>query len=147
MTKAKEGDTVKVHYTGKLRDGSIFDSSRDGDPLEVLLGAGKMIPGFEKEVIGMSPDDTKTFEIAAGDAYGLYREELVVEVDKERVPEDLNLEIGQQLVLRQDAQAQVIRVTVKDISEEGLTLDANPPLAGEDLIFEVQLVEIVSPKV
>ncbi len=147
MTKAKEGDTVKVHYTGKLKDGRIFDSSRDGDPLELRLGAGQVIPGFEKELVGMSPDETKTFEVTAEDAYGPYQEELVAEIEKERVPEDLNLEIGQQLVLRQGTQGQAVRVTVKDISEEGVTLDANHPLAGEDLIFEVQLVKIVQPEV
>lgn len=144
MTKAKEGDTVKIHYTGKLQDGSIFDSSKDGEPLELTLGAGKVIPGFEKEIIGMSLDDSKTFDIAAEEAYGAYREELVVEIDKERVPEDLNLEIGRQLTLRQ-ADGQTFRVTVTDVSEETVTLDANHPLAGENLTFEVQLVEIVSP--
>lgn len=144
MTKAKEGDTVKIHYTGKLQDGSIFDSSKDGEPLELTLGAGKVIPGFEKEIIGMSLDDSKSFEIAAEEAYGAYREELVVEIDKERVPEDLNLEIGRQLTLRQ-ADGQKFRVTVTDVSEETVTLDANHPLAGENLTFEVQLVAIVSP--
>ena len=144
MTKAKEGDTVKIHYTGKLQDGSIFDSSKDGEPLELTLGAGKVIPCFEKEIIGMSLDDSKTFDIAAEEAYGAYREELVVEIDKERVPEDLNLEIGRQLTLRQ-ADGQTFRVTVTDVSEETVTLDANHPLAGENLTFEVQLVEIVSP--
>ncbi|MBW2038106.1 MAG: peptidylprolyl isomerase [Deltaproteobacteria bacterium] len=142
MTKAKEGDTVKIHYTGKLKDGSIFDSSRDGDPLELILGAGQVIPGFEEAVVGMSPSDSKTFEILAEEAYGPYREELLVEIDKEQVPEDLNLEIGQQLVLRQ-AEGQMVRVMVTDISEATVTLDANHPLAGEDLTFEVQLVEIV----
>ncbi|RLB07333.1 MAG: peptidylprolyl isomerase [Deltaproteobacteria bacterium] len=142
MAKAKEGDIVKVHYTGKLKDGNVFDSSRDGEPLELILGAGQVIPGFESAVIGMSPGEVKTFEISAEEAYGPYREELVLEIDKGRVPEDLNLEVGQQLVLRQ-AQGEVVRVTVTDISEETVTLDANHPLAGEDLIFEVQLVEIV----
>ena len=144
MAKAKEGDMVKVHYTGKLKDGSVFDSSRDGDPMEVTLGADQVIPGFENEVIGMSPGDSKTFDIAAEEAYGPRRDELVLKVDKERVPEDLDLATGQQLVFRQDeGEEQTIRVLVTDISEESITLDANHPLAGEDLTFEVELVAIV----
>jgi peptidylprolyl isomerase len=142
-TKAKEGDLVKVHYTGKLKDESVFDSSRDGEPLEVTLGSGQVIPGFEKAVIGMGVGDSKTFEIAAAEAYGSYREELVVEIDKERIPGDLSVEVGQQLVLRQ-AEGPTIKVMVTDMSDQSVTLDANHPLAGEDLTFEVQLIEIVS---
>jgi peptidylprolyl isomerase len=144
MTQAKKGDTVKVHYTGKLKDGRVFDSSRDSEPLELTLGAGQVIPGFEEEIVGMSKDDSKSFEIAAEEAYGPYREELVVEIEKKRVPENLNLEIGQQLALR-PGEGQIVRVTVADIADETVTLDANHPLAGEDLNFEVQLIEIVSP--
>ena len=142
-SKAKEGDVVKVHYTGKLKDKSIFDSSQDGDPLEITLGTGQVIPGFEKAVVGMDVGDSKTVEIAAKDAYGSYRDELVVEIDKERIPEDLSVKVGQQLVLRQ-AEGPPIRVTVTDMSEQSVTLDANHPLAGQDLTFEVQLMEIVS---
>ena len=142
-TKAKEGDLVKVHYTGKLKDESVFDSSQNGEPLEVTLGSGQVIPGFEKAVIGMSVGDSKTFEIAAAEAYGSYRDELVVEIDKERIPEDLSVEVGQQLVLRQ-TEGPPIRVMVTDMSDQSVTLDANHPLAGEDLTFEVQLLEIVS---
>ena len=141
--KAKEGDLVKVHYTGKLKDARIFDSSQDAQPLEVTLGSGQVIPGFEKAVVGMSVGDAKTVEIAADEAYGPYREELVVEVDQERVPDDLTLKVGQQLVLRQ-AEGPPIRVTVTEMSEKSVTLDANHPLAGEDLTFEVRLMEIVS---
>lgn len=143
ITKAKEGDLVKVHYTGKLKDESVFDSSQDGEPLEVTLGSGQVIPGFERAVIGMSVGDSKTFEIVATEAYGSYREELVVEIDKERIPEDLTVEVGQQLVLRQ-AEGPPIRVMVTDMSDQSVTLDANHPLAGEDLTFEVRLIEIVS---
>ena len=141
--KAKEGDTVKVHYTGKLKDERIFDSSQDAEPLELTVGSGQVIPGFEKAVIGMSVGDSKTVEIAADEAYGPYRDELVVEVDRERIPEDLAVEVGQPLVLRQ-AEGPPIRVMVTDISEQSVTLDANHPLAGEDLTFEVELVEITS---
>jgi FKBP-type peptidyl-prolyl cis-trans isomerase 2 len=142
-TKAKEGDLVKVHYTGKLKDESIFDSSQDSDPLEITLGTGQVIPGFEKAVVGMGVGDSKTVEIAAEDAYGSYRDELVVEIDKERIPEDLTVEVGQQLVLRQ-AEGPPIRVKVADMTEKSVTLDANHPLAGQNLTFEVQLIEIVS---
>ena len=142
-TKAKDGDLVKVHYTGKLKDESVFDSSQDGEPLEVTLGSGQVIPGFEKAVVGMSVGDSKTFEIAAAEAYGSYRDELVVEIDKERIPEDLTVKVGQQLVLRQ-AEGPTIRVMVTDMSDQSVTLDANHPLAGEDLTFEVKLIEIVS---
>jgi peptidylprolyl isomerase len=142
-TKAKEGDLVKVHYTGKLKDESVFDSSLNDEPLEVTLGSGQVIPGFEKAVIGMGVGDSKTFEIAAAEAYGSYREELVVEIDKERIPGDLTVEVGQQLVLRQ-TEGPPIRVMVADMSDQSVTLDANHPLAGEDLTFEVQLIEIVS---
>lgn len=142
-TNAKEGDLVKVHYTGKLKDERIFDSSQDGEPLEVTLGSGQVIPGFEKAVVGMGVGDSKTVEIAAEDAYGAYRDELVVEIDKERIPEDLTVEVGQQLVLRQ-AEGPPIRVKVTDMTEKSVTLDANHPLAGQDLTFEVQLIEIVS---
>jgi peptidylprolyl isomerase len=142
-TKAKEGDVVKVHYTGKLKDESIFDSSQNSEPLEVTLGTGQVIPGFEKAVVGMGVGDSKTVKIAAEDAYGSYRDELVVEIDKERIPEDLTVEVGQQLVLRQ-AEGPPIRVKVADMTEQSVTLDANHPLAGQDLTFEVQLIEIVS---
>lgn len=142
MAKAKEKDKVKVHYTGKLKNGNIFDSSQDAEPLELVLGSAQVIPGFEQALVGMTPGDSKTFEISAAEAYGAYREELVLEVERERVPEDLNLDVGQQLVLRQ-AEGGPIRVTVTAISEEAVTLDANHPLAGEDLVFEIQLMEIV----
>jgi len=141
--KAKEGDTVKVHYTGKLKDKSIFDSSQDVEPLELTVGSGQVITGFEKAVVGMGVGDSKTVEIAAAEAYGPYRDELVVEIERERVPEDLPIEVGQPLVLRQE-EGPPIRVTVTDMSDQSVTLDANHPLAGEDLTFEVQLVEIVS---
>jgi peptidylprolyl isomerase len=141
--KAKEGDTVKVHYTGKLKDKRIFDSSQDAEPLELTVGAGQVIPGFEKAVVGMSVGDSKTVEIAAVEAYGPHRDELVVEIERERVPENISLEVGQPLVLRQE-EGPPIRVTVTDMSDQSVTLDANHPLAGEDLTFEVQLVEIVS---
>ena len=142
-TKVKEGDTVKVHYTGKLKDKSVFDSSQDAEPLELTVGSGQVIPGFEQAVVGMGVGDSKTVEIVAAEAYGPYRDELIVKVDKEQIPEDIPIKVGQPLVLRQ-AEGPPIRVMVTDISDQSVTLDANHPLAGEDLTFEVELVEIVA---
>ncbi len=143
--KAKDGDRIKVHYTGKLKDESIFDSSQGGEPLEVTLGAGQVLPGFENAMLGMRVGDSKTFDIEAEEAYGPYREELLVKIDKKQLPDDFHLEAGQQLVLRQ-TEGPPISVMVADVSGEFVTLDANHPLAGEALTFEVQLVEIVSAK-
>lgn len=143
MLKAKVGDVVKVHYTGKLRDGTVFDTSVGGEPLEFTLGLGQLIPAFEEAIVGMSPGESKTFEIPAEEAFGPYREELVLEIERERLPAEIELEVGQQLLLR-DPNGQAFRVTVTDLDDHMVTLDANHPLAGEDLIFEVQLVEIGS---
>jgi len=142
VTEAKLGDTVRVHYTGKLEDGTVFDSSLDRDPVEFTLGAGQVIPGFEQAVVGMSPGESKTVEVPAEQAYGPYREELVQEIDRELVPEELKLEVGQQLVLRLSP-GRSIRVTVTKLTESKVTLDANHPLAGKDLTFDLQLVEII----
>lgn len=141
MLKAKPGDVVKVHYTGKLRDGTVFDTSVGGEPLEFTLGLGQLLPAFEEAIIGMSPGESKTFEIPAEDAFGPYREELVLEIERDRLPAEMEIEVGQQLLLR-DPSGQAFRVTVTDVHNNIVTLDANHPLAGEDLLFEVQLLEI-----
>ncbi|SHK68446.1 FKBP-type peptidyl-prolyl cis-trans isomerase [Rhodothermus profundi] len=141
MAQAKAGDHVKVHYTGRLQDGTIFDSSRDREPLEFTLGEGEVIPGFEQAVIGMEPGETKTVTIAAEDAYGPRREDLLIEVGRDQVAPDLELAVGQQLQLRlQDGR--VIPVTVAALTDETVTIDANHPLAGEDLTFEIELIAI-----
>lgn len=142
MAEAKHEDTVRVHYTGRLSDGTVFDTSLDKEPLEFTLGAGQVIPGFEEAVVGMNPGESKTVEVPAELAYGPRREELMFWVDRSEVPPDLELEIGQRLVLRQ-APDRSIWVTVIDLSESSVTLDANHPLAGQDLTFEIQLVDIV----
>jgi len=141
MTQAKEGDTVKVHYTGKLMDGSIFDTSSGRDPLVFTIGEGKLIPAFEQAVIGMAQDESKTVEIPSDEAYGPHREELVVVVDRKEFPEDVIPEIDQKLQLTQP-DGQKIVVTVTEVSEEKVTLDANHMLAGKDLSFDIQLVGI-----
>ncbi|MCB0212520.1 MAG: peptidylprolyl isomerase [Anaerolineae bacterium] len=142
MTQAQNGDTVKVHYTGKLTDGTQFDTSTSGNPLEFTLGGGQLIPGFEKAVLGMTPGDTKTVTIPSGEAYGEHREDMTVVVTKDQFPDHITPELGQQLEMRQ-ANNQPLSVIITDISGEDVTLDANHPLAGKDLVFDLELVEIV----
>ena len=141
MAKAKSGDTVKVHYTGKLDDGSVFDSSEGRDPLQFTLGQGNIIPGFEKAVEGMEAGQSDTIKIEAKDAYGPYREEMLFQVKQSEVPEDLNPKVGEELQVKQ-ADGSTVVVVVKEVSEQEITLDANHPLAGQALTFEIELVEI-----
>lgn len=141
MTEAKDGATVRVHYTGKLDDGQVFDSSREREPLEFTLGGGQVIPGFEAAVRGMGPGEEKTVRIPADEAYGERRDDMVMVVERERIPENIEPDVGQQLQIAQGGQVAV--VTVTDVAEESVTLDANHPLAGRDLTFELELVEIV----
>ncbi len=141
MTQAKHGDTVKVHYTGKLDDGTVFDSSSDRDPLEFTIGSGNIIPGFERAVVGMTPGDSKTETIPTDDAYGPYMEEMVVTIDRQQMPAEMEPEVGQQLHIQQP-DGNVLPVIVTDVSSSTVTLDANHPLAGEDLTFDIRLVEI-----
>ena len=141
MSLVKDGDTVKIHYTGKLEDGTVFDSSDGRDPLELKVGAGQVIPGFEKGVLGMEPGGSKTITIPADDAYGQRRDDLTVSVKKTEFPENISPEVGQQLQLKQP-DGNMINVVVTDIAEEQVTLDANHPLAGKTLIFDVELVEV-----
>lgn len=140
MTQVKSGDTAKVHYTGTLADGTIFDSSRERDPLEFEVGAGQLIAGFDQAVFGMSVGETRNVNIPAADAYGPHRSELVIDVDKKQFPEGLNPEVGQQLQT-QDNHGHPLVVTVTAIDGDKVTLDANHPLAGKDLNFEIELVE------
>lgn len=141
MSTAKTGDTVKVHYTGKMSDGTVFDSSRDGDPLEFEIGSGRLIPGFENGVIGMQMGEVKTLQIPADQAYGPRNDNLIWEVERTQLPEDLEPEIGQQLQSVQE-DGRRINLVITDISESSVTLDANHPLAGKDLVFEVELMAI-----
>ena len=142
MAQAKIGDSVKVHYTGKLDDGTIFDSSVDREPLELTVGEAQVIPAFEEAIIDMGLNESKVITIPADKAYGAHDPEMVVTVDRARFPEDLQPQVGQQLQMRQE-QDRVIVVTVTDVTESQVTLDANHPLAGKDLTFDIQLVEIV----
>lgn len=141
MTEAQQGNTVSVHYTGKLNDDTVFDSSRGGDPLSFEVGSGQIIPGFEKGVVGMSPGDTKTVEVSAEEAYGPYREDQVVEVERDKLPEDIQPEVGQQLQVQQ-TNGQTAVVTIKEVTPSAVRLDANHPLAGKDLTFEIEVVSV-----
>jgi len=141
MTQAKVGDTVTVHYTGRLDDGTVFDSSANREPLQFTLGQGDLIPGFEQAVLGMAPGESKTETIPFDRAYGPYREEMVIEVDRQQLPTEIEPAVGQQLQVREESGA-VIPVVITDITDESITLDANHPLAGEELTFDIQLVDI-----
>jgi FKBP-type peptidyl-prolyl cis-trans isomerase 2 len=143
MTQAKAGDTVKVHYTGKFDDGTVFDTSTEREPLEFMIGEGRVIPGFEQAVIGMEPGDSKTTKIEAHDAYGPHRPEMVLSVERDQFPPNIDPQVDQQLQIQQP-DGQTFVVTVTDITEDGqhVTLDANHPLAGQDLTFDIQLVGI-----
>ncbi len=141
MAQAKQGDKVKVHYTGKLDDGTVFDSSKEREPLEFAIGDKKVIPGFEEAVIGMDIGEKKTVKLEAEKAYGPYKKELVMVVEKKQLPQDMKPEVGQQLQIKQEKNPPII-VTITKVSDNDVTLDANHPLAGKDLTFEVELVEI-----
>jgi peptidylprolyl isomerase len=141
MSQAKDGDTVKIHYTGKLENGTVFDTSKDRQPLEFAVGNGKIIPGFEKAIIGMGVGDTKTITVQPEEAYGPSRKELIMDIKKTDLPEDITPAIGKQLQIRQK-DGNPIEITITDMDEDTVTLDANHPLAGNTLVFEVELVEI-----
>jgi peptidylprolyl isomerase len=136
-----EGDTVIVHYTGTLDDGTEFDSSRDRDPLEFTLGAGQMIPGFENAVYGMKKGQTKTVTIPPEEAYGPRDETLIMEVNRDLLPEELNLSIGSEVTITL-ANGNQTTAVVTEITETTVTLDMNFFLAGEALTFEITLVDI-----
>lgn len=140
--QAKEGDVVRVHYTGTLTDGTQFDSSVGREPLEFTVGAGQMIKGFDTGVQGMAVGEKKTIQIPPHEAYGERDPEAVIEFPANQIPADMKLEAGMQLTLR-NQQGQPVPVVVMEVKEEVVLLDANHSLAGKELIFEVELVEIV----
>lgn len=143
MSKVKEGDTVKVHYTGKLTDdGTVFDSSREREPLEFTLGDGKLIPGFEKAVIGMEEGDSTTVELDSEDAYGERREDLELEVSKSDLPDNIDPQVGMQLQMQQQENGQAVPVQITAVEDDYVKLDANHPLAGKDLTFDIELIEL-----
>ena len=138
MSQVKNGDTVKVHYTGTLADGTVFDSSLEREPLEFTLGEGQLIPGFEKTVLGMSAGESRTVTIPAEEAYGPYREEMVLEVPRTQLPADMQPQVGMQLQVGEE-QGEGMLVQITQVTDTNITLDANHPLAGKDLTFNIQL--------
>ena len=145
MAQAETGDTVKIHFTGKLEDGTVFGSTANREPLEFKLGEGGIIPGVESAVEGMNVGESKTVKVPPEQAYGPHQAELVAEVSRDRFPEGVEPKIGQKFEIpRPDEQGQVTVVRVVKVSESTVTLDANHPLAGRDLTFELELLEIPS---
>ena len=142
MAAAKSGDTIKVHYAGRLDDGTAFDSSKGGEPLSLTLGQGDVIPGFDEALVGMEVGQSKTVTISAEQAYGPRIDELVIELARKDLPADLDLTLGRQLEVTQE-EGESFVVQVADLTEETVTLDANHPLAGKDLTFDIELVEIL----
>lgn len=140
--KVKKGNTVKVHYTGKLEDGREFDSSLNRQPIQFEVGAGKVIKGFEDAVVGLEVGEKKTVTIPAKDAYGSYDENLLIEIPKKNVPEGVTPEVGMRLQLVNQL-GQAAHVVVTEILDETVRLDANHPLAGKTLVFDLEILEIV----
>lgn len=142
MSQVKQNDTVKVHYTGKLTDGQVFDSSVErGEPIEFTMGEGQLIPGFEKGLIDMEVNEKKTINIPKEEAYGEPREELIQEVPKSQLPEEIKPEVGMGLVSK-SPDGQEMNLVVKEVKDESIVVDGNHPLAGKDLVFDLEVVEI-----
>lgn len=141
MTEVKSGDKVRIHYTGTLSDGSVFDSSQGRDPLEFVVGSGQVIPGFDVAVTGMTTGEQKTVTIPADQAYGQPDPRAIQAIPRDNIPDEIPLEIGLQLQA-QSPQGYPIPVTVVEITETEVTLDANHRLAGKDLTFALELVSI-----
>ncbi len=141
MSPAREGDSVRVHYIGKLLDGTVFDSSSGREPLEFTIGSGMLIPGFERGVIGMEPGERRTTTIPVADAYGPRIEENVVVVERSELPPGMDPNVGEHLEISGD-EGEKISVRVTETSASSITLDANHPLAGQDLVFDIELLDI-----
>ncbi len=145
MQQVKKGDTIKVHYHGKLVDGTTFDSSEGREPLEFVVGCGMVIPGFDDGVTGMAVGDKKTVQIPADEAYGPKQEDMIMEFPKEKFPAEMVPEVGMQLNMN-NGQGQSFPVVIVEVLDEVVVLDANHPLAGQDLIFDLELIEIKGAK-
>lgn len=141
MQQAKKGDTVSVHYTGKLSNGTVFDSSLSRHPLRFTLGSGQVIAGFDQAIIGMNPGESKTAVIPMDLAYGPRNDELIITIERSKLPPGVNASAGQRLELTQEND-QTVLVTVLETTDTTMTLDANHPLAGKELTFDIELVGI-----
>ncbi len=145
MREVKTGDKIKIHYHGRLTDDTTFDSSEGREPLEFEVGSGQVIPGFDNGVLGMTPGQKKTIQIPVDEAYGPVQEDMFMEFPIDRFPADMKPEVGMSLNMS-NGSGQAIPVVIAEVQDEVVILDANHPLAGEDLIFDLELVEIVAPK-
>lgn len=143
MAQAKAGDTVRVHYEGQLSDGTIFDSSLEREPIEFILGQDTVIPGFEQAVIGMEVGESKDVSIPPEEGFGDYSEDLVVNIEKTILPPDINPELGMQLEVSSEEEETSRVFTIADIAEDSITLDGNHPLAGAEIAFKIELLEIL----
>ena len=141
MSQVKKDDTVKVHYTGKLGNGEVFDSSLEREPMEFQVGSGQLIPGFENGVIDMKVNEKKTLVIPSEEAYGEPRKELIQEVPKDRLPEEIKPEVGMGLVSK-TPEGQEIQLVVKEVNDDTILVDGNHPLAGQELTFDIEVVGI-----
>ena len=141
MSEAKNGDTVKIHYTGKLENGEVFDSSRDREPLEFKLGEGSVIPGFEKGIAGMAEGESKDITIPPEEAYGAKNDQLVFDLERSKLPDNITPAVGMQMQMTQPG-GQPVNVVITGLTEEMITIDANHPLADKTLYFNVELMEI-----
>ena len=141
MSQVKENNTVKVHYTGKLADGQVFDTSEGKEPIEFVLGQGRLIPGFEKGLIDMKLNEKKTINIAKEEAYGEVNDQLIQEVDKANLPQDMEPKVGMGLVSK-SPEGQEMNLMIIEVKEESVVIDGNHPLAGRDLVFDLEVVEI-----
>jgi peptidylprolyl isomerase len=141
MSKAKSGDAVKINYKGSLDDGTVFDSSEGREPLSFTLGGGQVIPGFDDAVSGMAVGESKTVNIPADKAYGQRNDEMIIEAPRDQVPPEINPEVGQQLQMG-GPNGETVVVTIVEVTDKHIKLDANPPLAGKDLNFDIELVSI-----
>lgn len=142
MTEVKTGDTVRIHYTGRLEDGTVFDSSREREPLEFTVGSGQIIPGLDNALPGMNVGDEKTVQVPCDEAYGEHDPNGRQEVPREQIPAEIPLDPGTALQM-QMPDGRAVPVTVAEVGEQNVVLDANHPLAGKDLTFDVEMVEIV----
>lgn len=143
MARARMGDRVKVHYTGTLADGTVFDTTRDGEPLEFTLGGKEVIPGFEEAVVGLEPGESRTTVVPAAGAYGPHRQDMVAHVERGRFPGKPDFKVGQQLQIKHK-DGQMMVAAVVGVTDSAVTLDANHPLAGKDLTYAITLVSILA---
>lgn len=141
MSQAKHGDEVKVHYTGKLDDGDVFDSSREREPLAFTVGKGEVISGFDEAVLGMSPGETRETRLSAKQCYGEHRDDLVVEVERSTMPQDVDPQVGELLRIGDGGESSFVAMVI-ETTDDKVIIDANHPLAGKDLTFEIELLSI-----